>query len=323
MTERYPHRRLRPGSALPHLATLALVALTATVLGPESARGADDGDRSAEAIPSERTGDQPGSTAAPAENGDEPTKLSDVFPWTGERFVYSLRVNGSEAMRAALQVGDLRRNGKLPYIPVGLSVHSFGFFDNVYPVDDRADTYINPITLQPFRSEKYFRESGKVRTYIVDYAHDRYSAKVEKSKPGRTHTFENAIPATTHDMITWLYHLRRRGIEMGETYRYFVYDGWKLSDVHMEVVAKEDLLTPAGWFKAWKIRFVRKIVDSQKNEQGGLPTAPVLRLKNPSDHSGHFWLSRDENHLPLRVTIPTKFGAGEAVLLDYHRPDHQ
>lgn len=290
-------------------------------IGPSTGAATGDTDRSEKAIPAESGPSVAAASADPNDHGDGPTDISEVFPWTGEQFYFSLRVNGSEALRAALRVGELRRNGKHPYIPVGLSVHSLGFFDNVYPVDDRADTFLNPVTMHPYRSEKYFRESGKVRTYIVDYVHDRYAARVQKTKPGKEQKFENAIPSTTHDMITWLYHLRRRTITDGKKFRYFIYDGWKLSHVHMEVVGKEDLLTPAGWFKAWKIRFVRKVVHSQKNKQGGRRTAPVLRLKNPADHTGHFWLSRDENHLPLRVTIPTQFGAGEALLIDYERPD--
>jgi hypothetical protein len=92
-----------------------------------------------------------------------------------------------------------------------------------------------------------------------------------------------------------------------------------LSHVTLTVVGKEDLYTPAGWFKAWKFEFVREILHSRPNKQGGKPAAPVLRVKNPSEHDGYFWLSRDENHLPLRITIPTSFGAGEAVLIKYNR----
>lgn len=265
------------------------------------------------------------------ENGADTHRLSEngrsslrkQFPWAGEQFFYSLRVNGAEALRATLKVGDLRNARKRVYVPIGMSVHSRGFFDNIYSVDDRADTYLNPRTMQPYRSEKYFQEAGKTRTYIVDYAFDGYRADVEKRKPDKRHRFKKAIPATTHDMVTWLYDFRKEDYEIGEHYRYFVYDGWKLSHVYITVIGKEDLYTPAGWFKAWKFRFVRKVLDSKHNKPGGEAAAPILRVKSPSEHSGHFWLSRDENHLPLRVTIPTSFGFGEAVLMKYNRPDQR
>lgn len=274
-------------------------------------------------------------TAAPAAGADDDRRRGDghargthveseeAFRWSNEQFYYSLRVNGAEAMRATIKVGDLRKIDRGRYIPIGLSVRSRGFFDNVYSVDDRADTFMNPRTMQPYRSEKYFREAGKSRTYIVDYSHQGYRAQVEKKKPDKTHHFKKAIPSTTHDMVTWLYDLRQRDYSLGDTYRYYVYDGWKLSHVHMTVVGKEDLYTPAGWFKAWKFRFVRKVLKSKHNRQGGQAAAPILRMKSPREHTGHFWLSRDENHLPLRVTIPTSFGFGEAVLMKYNRPDRR
>lgn len=257
--------------------------------------------------------------AGPAEAEENGHRSS--FPWEDEQFFYSLRVNGAEAMRATLKVGDQRMNGRRDYIPIGLSVRSLGFFDNVYSVDDRADTYMDPATLRPYRSEKYFREAGKSRTYIVDYVHNVFRAKVEKRKPNRKQRFKRAIPSSTHDMMTWLYDLRKRDLQKGDRFRYFVFDGWKLSHVYMRVVGKEDLYTPAGWFKAWKFKFVRKVLHSRYNRQGGRPTAPILRVKSPSEHHGFFWLSRDENHLPLRVTIPTSFGFGEAVLIKYNRPE--
>ena len=243
-----------------------------------------------------------------------------TFPWENEQFFYSLRVNSAEAMRAAIKVGERRRNGEQTYVPIGLNVRSLGFFDNVYPVDDRADTYLDPTSMKPYRSEKYFREAGKSRTYIVDFAHDNFRARVKKRKPKRSQKFNTAIPSSTHDMVTWLYDLRSRELASGDKFRYFIYDGWKLSHVYMKVVGKEEIYTPAGWFKAWKFRFVRKVLLSKHNKQGGQRQSPILRMKNPREHHGYFWLSRDENHLPLRVTIPTSFGYGEAILIKYNRP---
>ena len=251
-------------------------------------------------------------------NGHHRTERAP-FPWPGEQFFYSLRVNGAEAMRATIKAGAMRKNGDKVYVPLGFNVRSLGFFDNVYPVNDRGDTYLNPSTMRPYRSEKLFREAGKRRTYEVDYVHSLYSAQVEKSKPNRTQKFKRAIPGTTHDMMTWLYDLRSRDYEIGDKFRFYIYDGWKLSHVYMKVIGKEDLYTPAGWFKAWKFKFVRKVLHSKHNRRGGKPIAPILKVKSHREHHGYFWLSRDENHLPLRVTIPTSFGFGEAVLLKYNR----
>ncbi len=302
------HRRFGTGVARLVLAAAALAYV------PSLAAAEPDDDRRDGA---ERT----------AESSDRTRALRELrreFPWAGEQFFYSLRVNGKEALRASFKAGDIAwsKDGD-PYVPLGLSLHSLGFFDNVYPVDDRADTFIDPRTMLPYRTHKHFREAGDFRTYIVAYDHDDYRARVQRSNAKRTERFKNAIPRTTFDMISWLYHFRRREISLDETYRYYIYDGWDLSLVHLEVVDREDLHTPAGRFKSWKIRFVRRTMDSKRNNRGPTETAPIVRVDNPREHTGYFWLSRDQNHLPLRITIPTEFGAGEAVLIEYDRPERR
>jgi hypothetical protein len=241
------------------------------------------------------------------------------FKWEGEEFFYSLRVSDAEAMRASIKTGELRRSDGRPYVPIALRVQSLGFFHEIYSVDDHADTFMDPSTFRPYRSEKYFKEAGEKRAYLVDYLHGNYHARVEKREPNKVHKFKEAIPGSTHDMITWLYELRSREIVLGDRFEFYVYDGWKISHVHMEVVSKEDLYTPAGWFKSWKIRFVRKIVDAKTRKENGEKRSPKMRVKTAREHDGYFWLSRDENHLPLRITIGTEFGYGEAVLIKYNR----
>ena len=250
----------------------------------------------------------------------------ESFPWTGEQFYYSLRVNGAEAMRAVLQTGQHRHADSGPYVAAGLDVRSVGFFDSIYSVDHRADTYVNPQSLLPYRSEKRFTEKGDTRTYRVDYQHGDFMAQCRHTRPNTERDYQWRIPGKTHDMISWLYELRSRSIGLGDSFVFHIYDGWKISEVHVDVVGKEDLYTPAGWFKSWKLKFVRKIVHPTKPDdraEGDTGFEPVMDVREPSRHSGFFWLSRDANHLPLRMTMRAGFGYGEAVLMKYrdHGPE--
>ncbi len=241
------------------------------------------------------------------------------FKWAGEELYYSVRLNGAEALRAILRAGKLRKGNNRSYVPISAKARSVGFFANIYPLDDRANTFLDPNNYEPLRSEKSFHERGKSRQYKVDYIHSTYRAKVEKTKKTRTFHFNYSIPGTTHDMISWMYDLRdHRHLKVGQAFTYYIYDGWKLSQVDMKVVGKEDVYTPMGWFKAWKLSFVRKIMRSRRrHNKHGKPIQPILRVKVPHKHAGHLWLSRDENHLPIKVAIDTKFGTSEAVLVKY------
>ncbi|MGM0556378.1 MAG: DUF3108 domain-containing protein [Myxococcota bacterium] len=240
------------------------------------------------------------------------------FRWAGEQFYFSIRLNGAEAMRASIRAGDIRKKGDHSYVPVSGNAESVGFFRNVYPMQDRADSFIDPYNLVPHRSEKDFREAGKTRTYEVDYKHGGYSARVVKSKQKREFKFNFAIPGRTFDLLSWVYDLRAQHVSTGEKFVYFIYDGWKLSRVHLEVVGKEDVYTPMGWFKTWKVKFRREIVRTRKQtDKNGKSTAPKMRTHEANEHNGYFYLSQDENLLPVKLTMKTSFGMSEAVLLKY------
>lgn len=244
------------------------------------------------------------------------------FRWSGERFVYSVRLNGAEAMRAGVRAGSPKVHHDRPYVPVSATARSVGFFRSVYPLEDRADVYVDPASLLPYRSEKLFREAGKERSYAVDYRPDAFRAKVRKTRQDRTYNFHRHLPSNTFDMLSWVYDLRVQEVAIGERFTYHIYDGWKISRVHLEVVGREDIYTPMGWFKTWKLTFRREVVDSHaRRDDQGRPTHPELKTRVHAQHEGHFYLSRDENLLPVKLTMKTSFGLSDAVLIDYTPAD--
>ena len=244
-----------------------------------------------------------------------------IFPWVGEELYYSVRINNSEAIRAGIRTGDVRRRGGRNYVPVNGMARSRGFFNAVYPIDDQANTYLDPDTSFPLRSEKTFEENNRLRRYDVDYKHGSYIAKVERVRGDRETHFQAPIPPDTHDMVTWLYDLRRVGdIAIGDEFSYYIYDGWLLSRVDLEVKEREDLLTPMGWFKTWRLDFARQIMNVERqsrNDDNPTPKPPNINVREERRHTGSLWLSRDVNYLPVRVTIDTMLGPGEAVIIGY------
>lgn len=260
-----------------------------------------------------------GSFSAPCLADEAPPEVS--FRWAGEELYYSIRVNGAEAMRAGLRTGALRQSNGRTYIALNGMARSQGFFHAVYPLDDRVHTFLDPHAYRPLRSEKIFLEAGKSRTYNVDYQHSRFEAQVERAQETRTTRFRSPIPGTTHDMLTWVYDLRRKEhFSIGEKFSFYIYDGWLLSRLDLEIVGREDLLTPMGWFKTWKVAFSRGIMEVTvplPESEDAPPIPPRVVLQESARHSGHIWFSRDENLLPVRVAINTTFGEGEAVLIRY------
>lgn len=256
-------------------------------------------------------------TAAAVEEADE--ELA-AFPWVSEELYYSVRINGAEAMRAGVRAGTIRRREGRAYVPINGMARSRGFFHAVYPLDDRINTFLDAHSFRPLHSEKVFNENGRLRTYVVDYLHQNFEAQVERIREDRSTRFNSPIPGSTHDMLTWMYELRREGqISMGDEFSYYIYDGWLLSRLDLVVVGREDLLTPMGWFRTWKLSFSREIMVANRTstDEEDSASPPDVSLQEAARHTGHLWLSRDENLLPVRFTIDTMLGAGEAVLIRY------
>ena len=245
-----------------------------------------------------------------------------TFPWLGEELYYSVRVNDSEAMRAGVRIGTMEYRGDTPYVPISGVARSRGFFDAIYPVDDRINVYLDPATNRPFRSEKRLDENNRFRTYDVDYRRHEYIAYVERFRRDRESTFQDSIPAETHNMISWLYELRRTDdIAIGDQFSYFIYDGWLLSRIELEVVAREDLLTPIGWFKTWRVDFERDILRSRRARRNDdePPQPPEIIVDDAARHTGSIWFSRDQNMIPVKFSVDSTFGSGDVVIIRYVR----
>ena len=240
-----------------------------------------------------------------------------AFRWANEEFYFSVSLNGIEAVRAGIRAGDVRYKDGHPYVAVAGTAQSTGIFDSIYPVNDRAHTFLNPVTLRPLRSQKFFEEAGSSRAYHVDFVHSTYRAKVKKEKGEKTRKFTKAIPGTTNDMITWFYELRRRqDLRLGEKMSFFVYDGWRLYRLDAVVAAREDTYTPIGWFKTFRIDVQRSSLRT-KRQKG---ESPIITVASAAKPKGSLWVSRDENLIPVKVSVATQWGVGEAVLIKYKLP---
>jgi hypothetical protein len=242
------------------------------------------------------------------------------FPWAGEQLHYSLYFNGARAMQAVIKSGQRKDSEYGDYIPLSAMASSVGFFDQIYPVNDSADTFIAPDTYRPKFSRKVFRESSDHRTYEVDYDQPRNSAFVEKKSGDKRLRFSYYIPEETHDMMSWLAYLRAQAPSKGKKLSFYIYDGWKLSRIDITYLKRESLYIQMGWFNTWKLKFVRHIVSSGKISQKKPNQTFSIDMKKKAKHSGHIWLSRDQRHIPVQLRIGTKFGNIEVVLTRYNPP---
>lgn len=249
----------------------------------------------------------------PVEAKSKPGSVATTYPWQNEQAFFKVKVNGAEAVHAVLRVGDVRMANNKPYLPISANAQSVGAFKSIVDVQDRANTFINPMTHRPIRSEKRFKERAltqpvKERIYKVDYKAGQYKAQVKKTiVPKKERTFTKSIPGNTHDAISWLFDLRTiKTFTPGQKINYYIYDGWKLSRLELEVKGKEKILTELGWRKSWKFGVKREILLARSVVKNRKRVEPALSVRKAAVDVGHLWLTDDAQRLPAKLSMVWK-----------------
>lgn len=248
------------------------------------------------------------------------------FRWEGEEIFYSVEISGADAARAAVRVGKRQTSKGVSYVPVSAKAISHGFFAKTYPVNNKADTFIDPNTFQPLRSDKVIQENGGKRTYKVKYDPKKYSASVGKEvkakgkKKVNQRKYTRAVPNTIHDALSWVFDLRAQPLKKGDVYTYFVYDGWKLSRLKVSVVGKEKTWTPLQEYDALKIDVEREILKSTWTGTPGDRGAPKLTTREKPYYFSTIYLSDDEARVPVKIFVTSKKADSELRIVEYKAP---
>lgn len=236
---------------------------------------------------------------------------AERFQWSGQALHYSIEILGAEAARTAIQIGapmDVEGFGRV--IPVdGLTI-SIGFFGTVYPIHDTALTYLDPATGLPVWSSKVLDERGEVRQYDVTYRQDAFRADVVRQRGGGTQRYHRLAPSDLHDAVSWFLDLRSRDLDVGTSYVYHVFDGWKLSRLTARVTDHVDVYTAMGYLPCAELTFTREVLASFPllpfAEAAPLP--PVYEVTDGPIALGKGWFSLDESRLPVGVEIAAPIG---------------
>lgn len=253
----------------------------------------------------------------------EPVKSAapaDPFRWQNEELYYSIEIGGAEAARASLRAGALKKAKGASYIPLSAKAITHGFFAKSYPVDDNADTFIDPKTLLPMKADKIIREDGLQRTYKVRYERGSFTGHIERLGGKKAAAYKRSIPADTHDAISWLYDLRTRPLKNGDTYTYTIFDGWKLSRLHVKVVGRDKAWTALQTWDAVKIDVDREILTSRWNGTPAKRLPPTLVTQKARYYFGTLHLSDDAQRIPVRIFLSSSKGDSDIKLIKYVAP---
>lgn len=251
---------------------------------------------------------------------------TDRFKWFGESLSYTITILGDEVARTGFSVGVPEEHPDYGFVvPIEGGAMSTGFFALIYPMNDTALTWVSPLTGLPVYTSKTIDEREQVRTYNVAYEHSEYRASVERIRDQRTDRYSRFGPSDLHDALSWILDLRSRDLSVGNSFVYYIYDGWKLSRLTARIERHTDVYTTLGFIPCAEMMFTREVLGSAP----ALPWAdsfytipPVYVVTDGPEDLGIGWFSTDDRQLPVGTEIETPIGRLR-VILDAWSPPYE
>ena len=217
--------------------------------------------------------------------------------WNPPWYLFFLPPMNAGEAELSLQDGDEYHGKKT--MKILFSARSSGIFARLVgiKVEDRFEFYTDPDTFCTRRAFKQEREGKRKRDIEVIYLPESRQLHIRELDmavvPAKVKRDENRndIPECVMDLFSALYSARRRDFFAGSSYRSVIGDNDKVKEVEIRVEKSEQVQTPAGNFKAWKLDTVALVGGLFK--QGG-------QLK--------VWLTADEKKLPVQLEVKVNLG---------------
>jgi hypothetical protein len=217
---------------------------------------------------------------------------------TGERFnfkvFYSVVGIYLEAGSAQFSLNREVLNNKPVYHVIG-DGYSNPRYDWIFKVRDRYETYIDTMSLKPYKFVRNVDEGGYKKYENVTFNHSAGTAVTTNG------TFK--VPTCVQDVLSAVYYARNIDYSRYKPddkipFSMFIDD--EVNNLFIRYVGKEEIKTRYGKFKAIKIK-------------------PLL-IKGTIFEGGEkmsVWVSDDQNKIPLRIESPISVGSVKVDMMGY------
>ncbi len=222
-----------------------------------------------------------------------PSSAKDVEkPWgVGEDLTFSIRWGFITAGYASMTVKEEIVMDGRPVYRIVTHAHTAGFFDPFYKVRDVVQSYIDTEKLHSLMYQKNLREGSYKNDTTIIYDHNNKVAYQD------SHKFE--ITEGVQDVLSALYYLRHKDLEVGRVYKIDVGTGKKLWPLKVTVKKREKIKVSAGKFDTF-------LVIPELREEGIFKAKGKLSI----------WLTADDRKYPVLMKSKIPVGSISAVLID-------
>lgn len=195
----------------------------------------------------------------------------------GEKLTFNIRYGFIKAGEAVMTVQDqVYLQDSIPAFHIVTTARSAKFFDGIYKVRDKVETFIDARGFFSWKFNKQLREGGYKLDLAVNYDQHYGKARVEriryhKKEPLEVRSqksYEVDIPEYVMDVLSAFYYVRTQRLNPGEPIYISNHDNKKIYDLQVIVQKREEVDVPAGKFNCIKIKpqLLGEAIFKQKGE---------------------------------------------------------
>ena len=222
----------------------------------------------------------------------------------GEKITYLAHYGFVNAGRATVKTDkSIHYRNNRPCYKVDVDGWTVGVFSLGYKVKDKWRTYIDTTAIIP---QQFYRDISENKYRLEEttyFDHKRNKVRVKTLKNGKNKDRSFDIPEYAQDLVSGYFYLRTMDFENMKVGTKFRIDGFfedKTYDFDIKFKGKEIIKTKFGKIHAYKLE----------------PIMPDNKLFDGED-SILFWVSADQNRIPLKIRAKMFIGAFEVEVTEY------
>lgn len=201
-----------------------------------------------------------------------------------ERLDYTVDWNNTAtAAQLSMTVAKRGRFFDREGVHVVMEARTIGFARFAATLDARVESYLDPVTLLPYRAVRESTVNGKKQSQTLVFERDK----------GTVTGAAEPVPigSETGDILGLLYRFRAQVPAVGKSITVDGFEGNKRMEMRATVEAAEEVRTPAGTYRAFRVAFV-PIVNGAPDDQSRIRA----------------WFTDDAKRIPVLFTAEPRFG---------------
>lgn len=212
----------------------------------------------------------------------------------GEKLTFAVQYGNITAGYATMSLTEVLAEAGRPVYHLVAEAKTHPFFDKIFSVNDRIESFIDVDYLFPWRYEKHLRE-GSYKADAV-YRFDQRAGKMLEPDKGKSED----MPIASQDVLSCFYFFRTMDMTVGSEQTIYVSaDDMKSYELKVNVLRKERVSSLAGDFDCVVVQ-------------------PHLKFQGVFQQKGEVfvWITDDERRIPVKVRSKIAIGSININLQD-------